>query len=137
MEQTKNTVDGACSTLLIANLGPKCNEAELRPILSKLILPKKWIQYHQSMIILAKCGPCEVLPTKFSIERAMQSRAQTSIDSFNAFQVVLILLMEVHGIMECFLFSLFIRLDGPIWVIALLDVSLIVVVRLRAHLKIV
>ncbi|PWA62835.1 RNA-binding (RRM/RBD/RNP motifs) family protein [Artemisia annua] len=34
-ERTENTVDGACSTLFIANLGPKCNEAELKPVLSK------------------------------------------------------------------------------------------------------
>ena len=34
-EQKENTVDGACSTLFIANLGPKCNEAELKPVLSK------------------------------------------------------------------------------------------------------
>ncbi|GJY51727.1 protein WHI4 [Tanacetum coccineum] len=34
-KQTENTVDGACSTLFIANLGPKCSEAELRPVLSK------------------------------------------------------------------------------------------------------
>lgn len=34
-EQTANTVDGACSTLFVANLGPKCNEAELKPVFSK------------------------------------------------------------------------------------------------------
>ncbi|KAI3670533.1 hypothetical protein L1987_87871 [Smallanthus sonchifolius] len=33
-EQTENTVDGACSTLFIANLGPNCTESELKPVLS-------------------------------------------------------------------------------------------------------
>ncbi|XP_071733499.1 uncharacterized protein [Rutidosis leptorrhynchoides] len=33
--QTENTVDGACSTLFIANLGPNCTEVELKPVLSK------------------------------------------------------------------------------------------------------
>nr|GEX61569.1 RNA-directed DNA polymerase, eukaryota, reverse transcriptase zinc-binding domain protein [Tanacetum cinerariifolium] len=35
-EQTENSVEGACSTLFIANLGPKCSEAELRLVLSKV-----------------------------------------------------------------------------------------------------
>ncbi|KAL7617310.1 hypothetical protein Lser_V15G01411 [Lactuca serriola] len=34
-EQTENTVDGACSTLFIANLGPNCTEDELKPVLSQ------------------------------------------------------------------------------------------------------
>ncbi|KAK9066109.1 hypothetical protein SSX86_015511 [Deinandra increscens subsp. villosa] len=34
-EQTENTVDGACSTLFIANLGPNCTESELKPVLSR------------------------------------------------------------------------------------------------------
>nr|XP_043636451.1 U2 small nuclear ribonucleoprotein B'' isoform X1 [Erigeron canadensis] len=34
-DQTESTVDGACSTLFIANLGPNCTEAELRPVVSK------------------------------------------------------------------------------------------------------
>ncbi|GKD57196.1 protein WHI4 [Tanacetum coccineum] len=34
-EQTENSVEGACSTLFIANLGPKCSETEIRPVLSK------------------------------------------------------------------------------------------------------
>ncbi|MFS7909527.1 putative RNA recognition motif domain, nucleotide-binding alpha-beta plait domain superfamily [Helianthus anomalus] len=34
-EQTENTVDGACSTLFIANLGPTCTESELKPVLSR------------------------------------------------------------------------------------------------------
>ncbi|KAL4560033.1 hypothetical protein LXL04_032181 [Taraxacum kok-saghyz] len=33
-DQTENTVDGACSTLFIANLGPNCTEDELKPVLS-------------------------------------------------------------------------------------------------------
>ncbi|XP_076935101.1 uncharacterized protein LOC143601616 [Bidens hawaiensis] len=34
-EQTENLVDGACSTLFIANLGPTCTESELKPVLSR------------------------------------------------------------------------------------------------------
>ncbi|XP_076930610.1 uncharacterized protein LOC143595500 [Bidens hawaiensis] len=34
-EQTENTVDGACSTLFIANLGPTSTESELKPVLSR------------------------------------------------------------------------------------------------------
>lgn len=34
-EQAENTVDGACSTLFIANLGPNCTEDELKPVLSQ------------------------------------------------------------------------------------------------------
>ncbi|KAL8226194.1 hypothetical protein R6Q57_018751 [Mikania cordata] len=34
-EQSENTVDGACSTLFIANLGPNCTESELKPVLSR------------------------------------------------------------------------------------------------------